>query len=216
MRRLTYANVMSTLAFFIAMGGTAVAVDGSLPGQNTVGSSDIMPSEVYGSDVRTNQIHSADVRDDTLANGGLAAADLQAGSVGTSELADGSLETRDISDPVYDPGGFLGGIRGSKIVPGTINESHIQGGLAIRGREVRTSAGVSAPQNTYTSASVDCSSPSSGPRMRVIGGGYYTNAPVRVMRSFPHDEDTWRVEVYNDLTPTGAYVEAWAVCALSH
>ena len=78
--RLTYANVVATLALVIAVvGGTAYAA-------NTVFSSDIVD----------DQVRSVDVRDDTLTGGGLTAADLRAGSVGSSE-ADG-LRGADIAE----------------------------------------------------------------------------------------------------------------------
>jgi hypothetical protein len=68
--RLTYANVMATLAFAIAVaGGTAYAAD-------TVFSTDIVDGEVKSVDIGHNQVRSTDVRDDTLANGGLTGADI--------------------------------------------------------------------------------------------------------------------------------------------
>jgi hypothetical protein len=95
------SNVYGLVAIFIALGGTAYAIDGPLAGQNTVGSSDIINGEVFGADIRANQVASSDVRDDSLANGGLTAADLQAGSVGTSEV-DGSLTGDDVADGALD------------------------------------------------------------------------------------------------------------------
>ncbi len=80
-KRLTYANVMSTLAVFAVLGGTAYAA-------NTVFSTDIV----------NNQVYSQDVRDDTLTNGGLAAVDLKAGSVRSAEVANNSLEGVDIDE----------------------------------------------------------------------------------------------------------------------
>jgi len=55
-RRLTYANVVSTLGLFLVLtGGTAMAVNGSLPGQNTVGSADIINGEVKTTDLARPQ-----------------------------------------------------------------------------------------------------------------------------------------------------------------
>jgi hypothetical protein len=77
---LTFANVASAIALFVALGGgTAVALNGS----NTVFSDDIVD----------NQVYSSDVRNDALSGGGLAAPDLRANSVGSSEVASGSLGT---------------------------------------------------------------------------------------------------------------------------
>lgn len=57
--RLTYANVMATLGVFIALGGSAYAV-------NTVRSTDIVDGEVKSVDIGNNEIGSADVKDNSL------------------------------------------------------------------------------------------------------------------------------------------------------
>jgi hypothetical protein len=78
--QFTYANLMSTLAVVLVLGGgVAYAAD-------TVFSSDIVNDEVF----------SADVRDDTLAGGGLGAVDLQNNSVRTAEILDGTVSGSDI------------------------------------------------------------------------------------------------------------------------
>src|SRR4051812_13708812 len=98
-RHLTFANVASAIALFVALGGgTAVALTGS----DTVQSDDLGPGSqvmapdvaanaVNGSDIVDNQVLSADVRNDTLAGGGLAAIDLRPNSVASSELANGAV-----------------------------------------------------------------------------------------------------------------------------
>ena len=75
------SNVIGYLALFVALSGTAYAVDGPLPGQNQVGSADIINNEVY----------TADVRNDTLAGGGLGAIDLAPNAVGSSEVAGNAI-----------------------------------------------------------------------------------------------------------------------------
>jgi hypothetical protein len=100
-KHLTYANVMATLAFLIAVaGGTAYAA-------NTVFSADIVDGEVKAADlannsvraskIATGQVQSVDVRDDTLSEGGLQAVDLAAQSVGRSELDSLAFASGDIS-----------------------------------------------------------------------------------------------------------------------
>jgi hypothetical protein len=84
---LTFANVASAIALFVALGGgTAVALNGS----NTVFSDDIVD----------NQVYSSDVRNDALSGGGLAAPDLRANSVGSSEVTNGSLRTGELSHSI--------------------------------------------------------------------------------------------------------------------
>jgi len=96
-RRLTYANVISSLCLFLILaGGAAYAAD-------TVFSEDIVDGEVKTADIGNNQVLSADVRDDTINNGGLSAADLGPDSVGSSEV-DGSLSGADINDGTLTSG----------------------------------------------------------------------------------------------------------------
>lgn len=99
------SNVVGYAALFVALSGTAYAVDGPLAGQNTVGERDIINDE----------IHSVDVRDDTLPSGGLGAIDLRPDSVRSSEVMNDSLVGADINEstlrrPIYakvDPNGNI-------------------------------------------------------------------------------------------------------------
>jgi hypothetical protein len=101
-RHLTYANVMSTLAVFLAVGG------GAAYAANTVFSTDIVDGEVKTPDIASsavttgkignNQVFSSNVRDDTLPNGGLTAVDLAPGSVGSDEIADAAVTNAKIGD----------------------------------------------------------------------------------------------------------------------
>jgi hypothetical protein len=63
--QLTYANVMATIAVFIALGGGTTAV--ALSGQNTVQSDDLGPgAQVKAPDVANNAVNSADVASNSL------------------------------------------------------------------------------------------------------------------------------------------------------
>jgi hypothetical protein len=79
--KLTYANVMATLAVFIALGGGTTAV--ALSGTNTVFTDDI-----------ANDTQPAGGGNP---KGGLAAVDLRPNSVGSSEVTNGSLGTGDLA-----------------------------------------------------------------------------------------------------------------------
>ena len=80
-QRLTFANVVSVIALFVALsGGTAVALNGS----NTVFTDDI-----------ANDTQPASGGNPA---GGLVAADLRPNSVGSSEVANGSIGGADIAD----------------------------------------------------------------------------------------------------------------------
>ena len=62
-RRLTYANVISSLALFIALSGTSYALT---LGRNSVGAEQIRPGAVRASEVRSGAVRSAEVRDRSL------------------------------------------------------------------------------------------------------------------------------------------------------
>jgi hypothetical protein len=76
--RLSYANVMSTLAFLLAVGG------GAAYAANTVFSTDIVNGEVKTVDIADN---------------GVRAIDIAGGNVGTSEVANDSLTGNDVAEP---------------------------------------------------------------------------------------------------------------------
>jgi hypothetical protein len=102
------SNVIGYMALFVALSGTAYAVDGPLPGQNQVGSADIINNEVQTADIKDANLTTADIRsgavttgkvlDDTLPGGGLSAADLAAGSVGSSELQTNAIPANGFGD----------------------------------------------------------------------------------------------------------------------
>jgi hypothetical protein len=108
-RQLSYANVMATIAVFIALGGGAYA----LSGKNTVASDDIINGQVKAEDIGGNQVKTADIAASQVTGGKVAAdtlfgADIGAdaigasevgpGAVGASEVADGTLGTAEIDD----------------------------------------------------------------------------------------------------------------------
>jgi hypothetical protein len=75
------SNVVGYVALFIALSGTAYAVDGPLPGQNQVGSQDIINSEVKSEDIGGAQVRNSD---------------LSFGAVTTGKIATGGVQTLDV------------------------------------------------------------------------------------------------------------------------
>src|SRR5918999_4003267 len=61
MPKLTYANVTSTLALFLALGGVSYAAI-------SVGSGEIRNNSIRTQDLRNNQIRSKDIRNRTIVN----------------------------------------------------------------------------------------------------------------------------------------------------
>ena len=80
-RHISYANVMATVAVFIALGGTSYAV-------LDIGSEDVADNSLRSRDVRNNAMRSRDVRDHTLR-----ARDLRRNSVGAGIIKESALGT---------------------------------------------------------------------------------------------------------------------------
>lgn len=99
--RLSFANVTSTLALFLALGGTSYAA-AQLP-FNSVGKGQIKANAVGKSEIASNSVGTSELR-----NSGVAAPDIKTGAVGPSEvrpnaidsdeLADGGIGAADLSD----------------------------------------------------------------------------------------------------------------------
>ena len=98
--RLTYANVMATIAVFMGLGGGAYAAA-------TIGSSDIERSAVLSRHIANGQVRAPDVASGAVATGKIANAavtgpKLAPGAVGSDNVADGTLVADDLApDEVY-------------------------------------------------------------------------------------------------------------------
>ena len=97
-RRVTYANVASTLALVVALGtGTAYAA-------GTVRSSDIVNGQVKSADLAAKAVRSAKIK-----NGGVKGPDLATNSVPSRTVLDGSITGNDLAPgTIATPGQRLG------------------------------------------------------------------------------------------------------------
>src|SRR4051812_5052216 len=89
--RLSYANVVSTIAVFgVLTGGTAYAA-------STIGSSDIIDGQVKSVDIGNGEVNSADVKDQSLTT-------FDVSTFLGADIVDGSLTSADVA-----PGTFVEG-----------------------------------------------------------------------------------------------------------
>jgi hypothetical protein len=93
-RKHIQQNVVGYLALFLVLtGGTAMAVDGPLPGQNQVGSEDIINGEVKNADLGTDAVASGKIIDRQVKN-----ADLSLGASSSNTIADGGIQGIDVKN----------------------------------------------------------------------------------------------------------------------
>lgn len=76
-KRLTYANVMSTIAVFLVLGGATAFAAGQL-GKNSVGSRQLKAKSVTTGKIANNAVNGA-----KIANGSLSGEDINVGALGT-------------------------------------------------------------------------------------------------------------------------------------
>jgi len=99
-KRLSFANVTSMLALFIALGGTGYAA-ATLPA-NSVGKSQIRSSAVGKSEAATNSVGRSEVRSSAIgtseiATNGVGSSEIKTNAVGSKEIRDGKVDVADLS-----------------------------------------------------------------------------------------------------------------------
>jgi hypothetical protein len=88
-KRLSYANIIASLALFIALGGVSYAATAS---KNSVKSSSIKDGQVKAADLAKNAVTSVKIKD-----GNVLGADLGNNSVSTTKIANGTIGAADLS-----------------------------------------------------------------------------------------------------------------------
>ncbi|WP_068398985.1 hypothetical protein [Kribbia dieselivorans] len=110
LQHLSYANVASTLALVVAVGGGGVALAATLP-NNSVGSAQVKNNSLIGADIKDNTLTGADVKDSSLTgtdikNGSLTGSDVKSRSLNGSKIALNTITSKNLSSA---PHGFVRG-----------------------------------------------------------------------------------------------------------
>jgi hypothetical protein len=120
-RHLSYSNVMSTVAVFLALGGGSVAIAG-VAANNSVDSAAVIDETLKTRDLKDGQaVESSDVVDEELG-----AADIAAGGIGQSEVGTDAIGTGEIKlNGVASPEIVSGGVGADEIATGAIGPSEL-------------------------------------------------------------------------------------------
>lgn len=94
--RLTYANVMSSLAVFLVLGG-ATAFAATKIGSNEIKANAILTGKIKKEAVTTSKIKNAAINNAKLADGSVSNAKLADGSVTENKIAAGAITTSKLS-----------------------------------------------------------------------------------------------------------------------
>jgi len=116
--RLTYANVVSTLALFLALGGSAAYAASKIHSgdiaSNAVKSTDLAPGSVRTSKVFKRAITSGKlavgaVRSNQIADGAVSARQIGNGTVGSKQIGDSAVAPSNLEFPVFYAASPTGG-----------------------------------------------------------------------------------------------------------
>ena len=114
-KRLTYANVMSSIAVFLVLGGGAAFAANQL-GKNSVGSKQLKKNAVTAVKIKNNAVTNPKIADGAVTGGKLAN-----GSVTTDKIGGGAVTTDRIAEGAVAGGKIAGGaVTGDKIANGTV------------------------------------------------------------------------------------------------
>jgi len=110
---LTFANVISMIALFVALGGASYAAV-TLP-KNSVGAKQIKKRAVRGKHINTNAVSASKIQGNSIssskiADGTVFSADLADNSVGSGELADNSVGSSDVINGSLDEADLAPGL----------------------------------------------------------------------------------------------------------
>jgi hypothetical protein len=183
--RMNYANVVATIALFVALGGSSYAAI-QVTGKH------VKDSTLTGKDVKNSSLTAVDVR-----NGSLLAADFGPGQLPTG---------------VQGPKGDTGA-KGDAGPPGATGGPGPEGAQGPRGFDeiVRPTLAFATPGGGLASATVAC--PDTHPR--VVGGGVDTTSNEDfgvVEESYPSDGTGWTVRMRNNGSSFALASTAYAVC----
>jgi hypothetical protein len=234
--RLTYANVMASIAVFIALGGTGIAavslsknsVGAKQIKTNAVRAAEIKRNAVTGSEIRSNAVAGGDVADGTLgsfdlADDNIGSIDLGTDSVGSSELANNSVNSNELGNDAVGLGELANNSVGSaEIVDGSVTEADLMAGLLDHAISVQRTD-VALADNTTQAVEASCLAGTKG----VAGGSSVDQTgsdDIHLLVSrpgnggfIPNDDQTfndWRAVYRNPAGGTGAAeIRAFIICA---
>jgi len=165
-KRLTYANVMSSIAVFLVLGGGAAFAANQLA-KNSVGSKQLKKNAVTSAKIKNGAVTASklgagavggsalgagSITNDKLANGAVSNGKLANGAVGNDKLANGAVTNDKLAD---------GAVTGSKVAAGTIGRANLaEGALVPRGYALVESNGLVDPAGTVNLP--NASNPESG------------------------------------------------------
>jgi hypothetical protein len=213
-RHVSFANVVSMLALFIALGGTSYAL-----ATNSVGHKAIKKNAVRASEIKTRAVGASEIRSNAVAGG-----DVADGSIGSLDLGDDSVGSGELAADSVGNGEMADNSVGSaEVIDGSLGENDLQPGLLDFGPVTVQRTDVALPDNSTVGVEATC------PAGQVaIGGGASVDETssddIKLMVSRPGNgglipadgqqfANTWRAVYRNPQNGTlAATIRAFVLC----
>src|SRR5829696_611201 len=227
---LSFANLVSLMALFVALGGTTYAAV-TLP-KNSVGQKQIKKRAVRGKHINRNAVSASKIQANAIsgtkiADGTVFSADLGDNSVGSSELGDNSVGSSELGDNAVGSSEIANDAVGSdEVTDGSLTEGDLAPGLLDIGVTVQFTQS-DADLGNGAEVSIDAQCPPD--EIGIAGGvrGDQTNSELtKVTASRPIISDSnsgapadngtftgWRGTFVNEDNGAGIRPEVWVVCA---
>lgn len=100
--RLTYANIVSTVALFLALGGGA-AYAATKVGSNDLAKGAVHTRNVFKRAITSGKLALGAVRSNQIVDGGVGTRQIGAGAVGTTQIADSAVRSKQIGAAAVAP-----------------------------------------------------------------------------------------------------------------
>ena len=206
-RQLTYANVMSSLAVFLILGGATAFAAIKKVGAN----------EIKANSIKTGKIVKEAVTKGKIKNGAVSESKLADGAVTTNKIADNAVTTPKIAkDAVTTEKIAANAINNAKIGNGALSANKLAG-ITVQTESASVAAGAGG------SANVDCPA-----GQRAISGGgawnifskdllYLSSRPIKSTADVTQMADGevaggWRASGFNN-TGAAQLILVWVLCA---
>lgn len=98
--RLTYANIVSTIALFLALGGGFAYAAGKIQSSD-IAAGAVRTSDIFKRAIVSGKIAKGAVRSNQIADGAVSAQQINAGAIGSAQLGNGAVAPSNLQFPVF-------------------------------------------------------------------------------------------------------------------
>ncbi len=204
--RFTSAHAIALLALFVALGGSALAVNGVRVGAKNIKRNAVVTGKIKNRAVTTSKLAEAAVTASKLAEAAVTASQLADNAVTSGKIADNAVTTSKLAQAAVDASKLAdNAVTTSKLADAAVTTSQLADNAVTLGKiadgEIRAGdlGNITIVQNTVqvennTDGTADVACPAGS--VMLSGGGYWTES-VNNLRTTLKQGNGWRVEGKN-------------------